>query len=77
MGECGVGWGSAEVGAHGERLPIVGCRASYLVSRPEGWVLVSPFGERRMGCRILTEAAVRDALGQGYQLFADHIRFFS
>lgn len=56
------------------RLPVLNNRGAYLSSRPEGWTLVLGRTERPLGIRILTEEALRAALGaRSVRLLADAV----
>jgi hypothetical protein len=56
------------------RLPILGNPGSFLSSRENGWTLVLGRTERALGFRILTEEALRSALGaRSVRLLADAI----
>jgi hypothetical protein len=45
-----------------DRLPILGSRGCYLVSRPNGWHIVTSEGEADLGIRVLTDETLARAL---------------
>ena len=45
-----------------DRLPILGSRGCYLVSRSDGWHIVTSEGEAELGIRVLTDDTLARAL---------------
>lgn len=45
-----------------DRLPIQGSRGAYLVSRENGWHIVTPEGECELGIKVLSDDALARAL---------------
>jgi hypothetical protein len=44
------------------RLPILGSRGAYLVSRANGWHIVTSEGEADLGIKVLSDDSLAEAL---------------